>query len=599
MIPFGVTFYPDQWPENAWEKNFKEIKTAGFNIVRFGEMSWDWIEPSPGKFNFSGLDKALALCQKHGIKVILGIPTCQAPTWLINKYPAARPVAEDGTLYPEYGPRPNVCKDNPDYKKLAARLADRLAARYHNHPALLYWQLDNEPVYPPLDATALKDYCHCPHTRKAFIEWAKKKYGSLNKINEVWGTKFWTTTFSSYEDIATPKAGFWDAVSPHIFLDWYRFKSENLRNWLILLKKIVRKYDKAHKIGTNGFIGICARVQDHDALAEAMDWYGIDLYPKGNRMKNREVAMFADLWRSFCRGEFHVTELQGGQNVRWGNPDFIEGPEIKNWVKILFARGADALLFHAWRPAMFGAETNGFGVLKPDGSPTKRLGVIKSLAKDISKWKVESPSTSLGTSRKSKVEIGIVYHRSGEVQCYQEQGPPRGVSGQWAAVRDDIGLMYGFNSALGAYHLVYRENRPVDFLQERHLNEGDLPYKIILFPNPYLLSREQYQNLLKFVAGGGVLITDARFGLKDENAHLYPKPLIEDLLDVTYDHFEVTTDGFLDVLEGYPKRPQVINNKIGKGKVIYANFSLFSIVRKGESKWRNTDILIRKIKSLL
>ena len=591
MIPFGVTFYPDQWPESAWEKNFKDIKATGFNIVRFGEMSWDWIEPSPGNFNFSGLDRAMDLCQKYGLKVLLGIPTAQAPNWLINKYPDARPTAEDGSLYPEYGPRPNVCKDHPKYRELAARLADKLADRYHHHPALLYWQLDNEPVYPPLDATALKDYCHCPHTRKAFIAWAKKKYGSIEKLNEVWGAKFWTTTFSSFDEISTPKAGFWDAVSPHIFLDWFRFKSENLRDWLAYLKKIVRKYDNVHKIGTNGFIGICPRVPDHDFLAEEMDWYGIDLYPKGNQMGDIDVAMFADLWRSFCRGEFHVTELQGGQNVRWGNADFVEGSEIKKWVKTLLSRGAEALLFHAWRPALFGSETGGFGILKPDGSLTKRYEVIKKIADEI---KNQRPSSLI-----PRPSIAIVYHRSSEVECYQEQGPPRGVSGQWAAVRDDIGLMYGFNSALGAYRLAYRKNRPIDFLQERHLNEGNLNYKVILFPNPYLISKKQFQNLIKFIRNGGILITDARFGLKDENAHLYPNPLVEELLGISYDHFEVAPDGFLDVLPGYPRKPFLIEKKIGKGKVVYVNFSLFSIVRKGESKWKSTATLIKKIKSML
>jgi beta-galactosidase len=580
MIPFGVTYYPDQWPPETWESTFRQIKESGFNLVRFGEMAWDWIEPAAGKFNFSGLDRAMDLCQKVGLKVLLGVPTCQAPTWLLGKYPAASPVAEDGTLHPPYGPRPNACKDHPDFKKLAFRLTKKLASRYHNHPALLYWQLDNEPAYPPLDSTVIKDYCHCPHTRRAFRQWAKKKYGSLDRINEIWGSKFWTTTFSRLEDISPPKAGFWDAVSPHIFLDWFRFKSENLRDWLIALKGIVRRYDKIHKIGTNGFVGICPRVPDHDVMAEKMDWYGIDLYPKGNRMEEREVAMFADLWRSFCRGQFHVTELQGGQNVRWGNPDFVKGPEIKRWVEILLSRGADALLFHAWRPALFGSETNGFGILKPDGSPTKRLEIIQKLAKDLQSSVV--PRLSPLAPRPSSV--GIIYHRSGEVQCYQEQGPPRGVSGQWAAVRDDIGLLYGFNSALGAYRLVYREDRPIDFLQERHLNAGKLNYKTIIFPNPYLISQKQYQNLKKFVAGGGTLITDARFGLKDENAHLYPRPLVEDLLGVAYDHCEVTPDGFLDVFEGRPGKPQLIEKKIGKGKVICANFSLFSLIRKGSKQ---------------
>ncbi|MGB9612756.1 MAG: beta-galactosidase [Candidatus Margulisiibacteriota bacterium] len=572
---FGVTFYPDQWPPEVWEENFQGIKETGFNLVRFGEMSWDWVEPEEDKFDFSGLDRALDLCQKHGLKVLLGVPTCQAPNWLIKKYPEARPVAEDGTLYPEYGPRPNVCKDNPNYQKLAARLTQRLAQRYHHHPALLYWQIDNEPVYPPLDATTLKDYCHCPYSRQAFIRWAKKKYQTLEKLNKIWGAKFWTTTFSNFEEITTPKAGFWDAVSPHIFLDWYRFKSERLRDWLSFLKQIIRKYDKIHKVGTNGFIGICPRVQDHDVLAEKMDWYGIDLYPKGNRMKDLEVAMFADLWRSFCRGEFHVTELQGGANVRWGNPDHLEGEEIKTWVEILFNRGASVLLFHAWRPALFGSETGGFGILKPDGSPTKRLEIIKRIIKS---------KNVIPKSQDLKAEVAIVYHRSCEVQCYQEQGPPRGVSGQWAAVRDDIGLMYGFNSILGAYQVVYKPDRSIDFILERHLNEGKLNYKTILFPNPYTLSPKQYQNLKKFVQNGGILIIDARFGLKDQNAHLYPKPLIEDLLAVRYDHFEVTKDGFLDILENHPQKPMIITKKVGKGKVVYANHSIFLKIKKGSEK---------------
>jgi len=578
MTFFGVTYYPDQWPKSTWDETFAQIKETGFNLVRFGEMSWDWVEPEEGKFDFSGLDQALALCQKHGLKVLLGVPTCQAPSWLIHKYPDTRPVAEDGTLYPEYGPRPNVCKDHPIYQKLATRLTQKLAQRYHRHPALLYWQIDNEPVYPPLDATVLKDYCHCPHTQKAFQKWAKSKYKTLDQINEAWGTKFWTTTFSKFEEITPPRAGFWEAVSPHIFLDWYRFKSERLRDWLAFLKQEIRKYDKTHKIGTNGFIGICARVPDHDILAEAMDWYGIDLYPKGNRMEDLEVAMFADLFRSYCRGEFHITELQGGQNVRWGNPDFVEGPEIKRWVEILLSRGATTLLFHAWRPALFGSETNGFGILKPDGSPTRRLEIIKQIlnpkSKILNKFKILNP----------KSKIAIIYHRSGEVQCYQEQGPPRGVSGQWATVREDIGLLYGFNSILGAYRLIYQKDEAIDFLQERHLNEGNLNYKTIIFPNPYVLSQKQYQNLKKFVLRGGTLITEARFGLKDENAHLYPTPLIEDLLEVTYDHFEITPDGFLDVLEDYPKKKQLIIKKAGKGKVIYANFSLFLEIRKGSKK---------------
>src|SRR3989339_470102 len=299
MYPFGVTFYPDQWPADSWEDNFRQIKAAGFNLVRFNEMAWDWVEPRPGKFHFSGLDRAMNLCAKYGLKVLLGIPTSQVPPWFYKLYPNSRPVAQDGTLYPEYGPRPNICKDNRHYRHLAERLAKKLVARYKNHPALAMWQVDNEPVYPPLDHTTNNDFCHCEYSRQAFINWAKKRYKTIEALNDAWGSRFWTTTFGSFEEIRTPKAGIWEAVSPHIFLDWFRFKTDSLKEWVSHLARLVRSQDKNHKIGTNGFIGICTRTPDHSLIPAELDWYGLDIYPKGGKMDSASYAFHLDLWRSF------------------------------------------------------------------------------------------------------------------------------------------------------------------------------------------------------------------------------------------------------------------------------------------------------------
>jgi beta-galactosidase len=584
MLPFGVTYYPDQWPKETRDQTFKEIKAAGLNIVRFGEMAWDWVEPEPGRFTFDGLDQALDLCAKHGLKVLLGIPTSQVPTWFYRLYPDSRPVAQDGTLYPEYGPRPNICKDNPNYQKLATRLTKKLAARYKNHPAVLYWQLDNEPVYPPLDHTTTNDFCHCEHSRQAFIKWAKERYGTLENLNKVWGTRFWTTTFSRFEDIMTPKAGIWEAVSPHIFLDWFRFKTDSLKNWIGHLAKIVREIDPNHKVGTNGFIGICTRVPDHSLMAEGLDFYGMDVYPKGGRMTQTDLAFSYDLWRSFCRSggaEFHITELQGGQNVRWGAPEYVKGPEIKWWTELALAHGAKALLYHNWKPPLFGAETQGFGILKSDGSPTKRLEVIEKLAAQIRK----SKSEILNKSKIQNSNIAIAYLRSSEIQTYQEQGPPRGVAGQWEPVRVEIGLMHTLMSLPGAHLAAYKAGQPVDFIFEQDLENNNLPYKTILLPNPYLLSRKQYHNLKQWIKNGGTLITEARFGVRDENGHLYPNALMEDLLGIKYDYTEPVPSGFLDGIEGKPKKQFTITKKIGKGKVIYANFSLFLNIKTGKKKW--------------
>src|SRR3989339_35360 len=583
MYPFGVTYYPDQWPKETWDETFAEIKAAGFNIVRFAEMAWDWVEPQCNKFSFKELDKAMDLCHRHGLKVLLGIPTSQVPTWFFTKHPGSQPVGHDGTKYPEYGPRPNICKDNPYYRKYAERLLKKVVARYKRHPALLLWQVDNEPVYPPLDHTTSADFCHCEHSRKAFMEWARKRYGSLKKLNQVWGAKFWTTTFSNWNDIQTPKGGIWEAVSPHIFLDWLRFKTERIRDWVSLLAKEVKRMDPFHKVGTNGFIGICTRTPEHNLVPKDLDWYGLDIYPAGGKMNGQSYEMFLDLWRSFTRNskaEFHITELQGGQNVRWGNPQYVKGQEIKGWTEAALKHGVQSILYHAWSPHLVGAETAGFGIMKTDGSPTKRLETIKALAKKIN----SSEKPVMPTFRSATT--AIAYLRNSEVQTYQEQGPPRGIAGQWEAVRTDIGLMHQMMSAYGAHKVVYKKDRCVDFIFDEDLEAGNLSYKTILLPNPYLLSIKQFNNLTKWVKNGGTLITEGRFGLKDENGHLYQTPLLERLLDVTFEFVEPDPcpKGFFVGLEGKARKQQIITKKIGQGKVVYANFSLFLEIQNGNKK---------------
>lgn len=605
-MKFGVTYYPDQWPKGTWDKEFSKIKEIGFSIVRFAEMAWDWVEPFEGKFNFKELDLALDLCEKHGIKVLLGIPVAQAPQWLVSKHREILHVANDGYIHPPYGPRPNACRDNKVFKKYAERLTYKMAQRYSSHPAVLMWQLDNEPNYPPLDLTDnYRDFCHCEATKKSFVEWAKKKYKTVQKLNEKWGAKFWTGTFSSFNEITSPRVGMWDAGNPHIYLDWIRFKSESISCWLKGLKKIIRKYDKQRNIGTNSFTSIVNRIVDHVVIAEEMDFFGWDIYPQGTENSLESLAQIADYWRGVCKSagsEFIVSELQGGPNVRWGNGDWVSGDKIKEWVELLMAHGASVILFHNWKPPLFGAETGGFGILRPDGNTTERYHAIKET---ISSYSGDIPE-HLFTGEDN--QLAIYYSRQSDVQTFQEEGLQRNAPPTWFSGRGDFGLFYGNNSIVGAYRIAYGKKIKPYFLFDKELEVGGLNFKVLLFANPYLISKNQFVNIKKFVEKGGILITECRFGLKDENAHLYEKPLMEDLLGVEHLYTEIIKGeikvngekvcGFRDIVKIKDKEikllknfedghPALVERMIGQGKVIYAAFSLFASILKHE----NTDII--------
>ena len=128
-----------------------------------------------------------------------------------------------------------------------------------------------------------------------------------------------------------------------------------------------------------------------------------------------------------------------------------------------------------------------------------------------------------------------------------------------------------------------------DFIAfEQDLDAGNINCKTLLLPNPYLLSLKQYKNLKKWVAGGGTLITEARFGQKDENGHLYPKPLLEDLLGETFEYTVPIKEGFYVGLRGKAKKLRIVQKKIGKGKVVYANFSVFLEIKNGNRNLLNS-----------
>ncbi|MCX5725852.1 MAG: beta-galactosidase [Candidatus Saganbacteria bacterium] len=555
MITFGVTFYPELWPEDYVNKAFKDIKASGFDMIRFGENDWGNIELSDDRFDFGWMDKAMSLAESLGLKVLLGIGLSTAPQWLLRKHPEMRPQACDGTLHPKHG-------------------------------ALFAWQLDNEPTYPPLDLTDNKDWCHCSASRQAFIAFAKEKYRTIDEANKVWGTKFWGNAFSSFEEISPPPSGFWDAGNPHIFLDWFRFKSESLKNFLQAGKKIVNGLDPIHKVGTNGFTSIPSRIPDHDVLAGILDWYGWDIYPKGTRNNPQSLAQIADYWRSLTDdrgGEFHVTELQGGPNVRWGYQGNVRGEEIRLWTHQMVAHGAGTILYQGWRPHLFGSETAGFGILKADGERGERIEWIEKTIAEARKFE------GILSEHKLIPEIAIGYLKNCEIESYQEE-----------ARREDIGLMHGLNSIAGAHMITWGKSSPTAFIFERHL-ETDLKHKVILLTNPYLLKEKHAKVLKKFIYDGGVLITEARFGLKDENAHLYERPLLEYLFEVKHEYTEIIDDvlelkevngkayGFRDVIKAEngvlvrykDGNPAVVEKKIGKGKILYFTFNLFLSVFKG------------------
>lgn len=89
------------------------------------------------------MDGVFSLCNERDVHVFLDLPTRPAPSWLHKKYPSIDIVNEDGI---RQKPVTRYMEDvgDPHFREYAYRMARKLVERYHNHPALLSFELCNE-----------------------------------------------------------------------------------------------------------------------------------------------------------------------------------------------------------------------------------------------------------------------------------------------------------------------------------------------------------------------------------------------------------------------------------------------------------------------
>ncbi len=126
-------------------------------------FAWAIFEPAPGKFEFDWMDRALDVMNRNGISAVLATPTASVPPWLYQLHPDVL-TGNDIGLY-TYGGRKGYNTNSPNYLAASARVTNALAEHYGHHPAVIGWQLDNEPGHPP--------QAYDPVSEQAFQVWLR------------------------------------------------------------------------------------------------------------------------------------------------------------------------------------------------------------------------------------------------------------------------------------------------------------------------------------------------------------------------------------------------------------------------------------------
>ena len=471
---------------------------AGFNVVRLSEFAWSQMAPEEGMFDFAWLDRAIAILAARGIRVVLGTPTASPPPWLMTKSADLFIVLEDGHRS-TYGNRREYCPNNRLYREHSRRIVTEMASHYVDHPAVVAWQIDNE----------FGQACYCPICKAAFQGWLRARYGSLEALNDAWGTTFWSHVYTDWAQIPVPvKAG--RTPNPGLYLDYRRFISDTYVRFQQEQLDILRERCPGRPV-THNFMGFGYEGLDYFDLARPLDFVVWDNYPVlwfDADADPAAVALGHDTMRGLKGRNFWVMEQQSGAGG-WETMGPMPRPgQLRLWTYQAIAHGADAVVYFRWRTARFGTEQYWHGLLDHHGRPGRRYREIQTVGLELARL----GDQVLEAQSRSQVAMVLSYDSR-----FSFQGQPGHADFRYADL---------FRSYYAALH---RRNIGVDVVPPL----DDLSaYRLVLAPALHVVDDATAENLRRYVAGGGTLLLSARSGVKDETNAVVNLPLPGLLADI-------------------------------------------------------------------
>jgi beta-galactosidase len=481
-LHLGAAYYPEHWPEERWPEDIRLMREAGFTVVRLAEFAWSALEPADGEFDFDWLERAISALAAAGIVSVLGTPTAAPPAWLVQQQPDIVAVSENGRRLP-FGARCHYCVNSPEFHDAVRRLVGAVAARFGANPHVIGWQIDNEYCR----------VCYCDRCRRLFQEHLADKFGSLEALNTHWTTRYWSQTYSAWEQIPLPHNAYPDPIEPHnpgLRLEFNHFVTESYRRFQRLQIDALRPCLRPGVWITHNFMRWYDGY-DHYSLAQDLDLASWDWYESTGHNDYLSSGAAHDLTRGFKRRNFWVMETQPG-TVNWApvNAALNKG-EIRAMAWHSVGHGADAVLYWQWRSALGGQEQYHGTVVDQSGQPRPLYEEVRQLGRELA-----TAAPLLGGSTPSNT-VALL-------NCYDSRWAL-----QFQRHHRDFDYVAHFSSY---YRPLAARNVGVDIISA---DEGLDGYRLVIAPSLHVLNETRAVQLRRFVEGGGRLVLTIRTGMKD------------------------------------------------------------------------------------
>ncbi len=386
-IRFGAAYYLEYERTPKLEADLDLMREAGFTVIRVGESVWSTWEPEEGRFDLDWLEPVLDAAHERGIGVILGTPTYAVPMWLVRRYPEIAAESSTGART-GWGARQEMDFTHAAYRFHAERVIREVVGRYHDHPAVIGFQVDNEPGLRLIANEGVF---------QAFVDRLRQQYGTVDRLNEEWGLVYWSHLLTDWSDLWRPDGNF----QPQYDLAWRRFQADLVTEFIGWQADIVREI-----AGPGAFVTTCISydqpgIEDADLSARLDIASGNAYYEMQDGLAHPStaprssgpmgwvvrgawaVAQLADLMYSSKQAPFLVTETNAGSI---GFASMNESPYDGQWRQaawLLVGRGARMVEYWHWNTQLAGAETYWGGVLPHSGVPGRAYREIARLGSEL------------------------------------------------------------------------------------------------------------------------------------------------------------------------------------------------------------------------
>lgn len=486
-IWYGGDYNPEQWDPEIWKEDERMFKLAGIDVATINVFSWAMLQPDEVTYDFSALDTTMDRLYKSGVYVCLATSTAAHPAWMAKKYPDVTRVDAQGRKR-RFGGRHNSCPNSPTYRKYAALMAGKLAERYKDHPGLLVWHVSNE----------YGGYCYCDNCAKAFRVWLKERYGTMDRLNHAWNTRFWGHTFYDWDEVVPPNelSEEWDGNRTNfqgISLDYRRFQSDSLLDAYKLEYEEIKKYTPDIPVTTN-MMGLYPEL-DYFKWAEYLDVISWDNYPALDTPVSY-TAMTHDLMRGLKSGQPFMLMEQTPSQQNWQAYNSLKRPGVMRlWSYQAVAHGADTVMFFQLRRSIGACEKYHGAVIEHVGHEhTRVFRECAELGKEL-----HVLSDKLLDAR-AHAKVAILFDWENRWAVGLSSGP--------SVALDYVKEVHKYYDAL------FEMNIEVDMAG---VNEDLSKYDIVIAPVMYMVKEDFAEKIEDYVAAGGTFVTTFFSGIVNEN----------------------------------------------------------------------------------